>query len=105
MINPSGPARGLFGDIEIKIEDVIAQERDASKARLHEIATRWDGVLDKQPLCEAYAGDAAEAIEAIVTERGATMVAMTSSGRGTLSRWAFGSVADTDHTGTPRRQR
>lgn len=95
VINPSGPARGLFGDIEIKIEDVVAQERDAAKTRLTEIAERWDGVLDKKPEVESYAGDAPEAIAAIVKERGATMVALTSSGRGALSRWAFGSVADT----------
>lgn len=95
VVNPSGPARGLFGDIEIKIEDVIEQERNASKARLTEIGERWDDVLGKKPQVESYAGDTVEAIKAIVKEREATMLAIASSGRGTLSRLAFGSVADT----------
>jgi nucleotide-binding universal stress UspA family protein len=92
---PSGPARGLFGDVEITMEDIVAQEREAAKARLTEIGERWDSVLDKKPEVEAYAGDTVEAIEAIVREREATLLAISSSGRGALSRWAFGSVADT----------
>lgn len=95
VINPSGPARGLFGDIEIAVEDLIEQERNASKARLTEIADNWGDVLKKKPEVEAYAGETVEAIEAIVTERKASMLAIASSGRGALSRWAFGSVADT----------
>ena len=62
VINPSGPARGLFGDIEVRVEDVIEQERGASKARLQEIAERWGEVLKKKPEVEAYAGNTVEAI-------------------------------------------
>ncbi len=61
------------------------------------------------------AGDTVEAIKAIVRERNATLLAIASSGRGALSRWAFGSVADTlmrdspapiaDHPSGPRRAR
>ena len=94
VINPSGPARGIFGDIELAVEDVIEQERNAAKARLTEIGERWNDILKKKPEVEAYAGDAAEAIKAIVVDREATMLAIASSGRGALSRWAFGSVAD-----------
>ncbi len=95
VVYPSGPARGLFGDVEITMEDIVAQEREAAKARLTEIAERWDSVLDKKPEVESFAGDTVEAIEAIAREREATMLAICSSGRGALSRWAFGSVADT----------
>jgi nucleotide-binding universal stress UspA family protein len=95
VINPSGPARGIFGDIEIAVEDLIEQERNASKARLTEIGEQWGDVLKKKPEVEAYAGDTVDAIKAIVTDRDATMLAIASSGRGTLSRLAFGSVADT----------
>ena len=95
VINPSGPARGLFGDIEIAVEDLIEQERNESRARLTEIGERWGDVLKKKPVVESYAGDTVEAIKAIVTDRDATMLAIASSGRGTLSRMAFGSVADT----------
>ncbi|HET9660240.1 MAG TPA: universal stress protein [Thermomicrobiales bacterium] len=95
VINPAGPARGLFGDIEIAVEDLIEQERKASKARLTEIADNWGDVLKKKPEVEAYAGETVEAIEAIVVDRKASMLAIASSGRGALSRWAFGSVADT----------
>jgi nucleotide-binding universal stress UspA family protein len=101
VINPSGPARGLFGDIEIKIEDLIEQERDAAKARLTEIGDNWSDVLKKKPEVEAYAGETVEAIEAIVADRNASMLAIASSGRGALSRWAFGSVADTLMRQTP----
>jgi nucleotide-binding universal stress UspA family protein len=94
-IYPSGPARGLFGDVEITMEDIVAQEREAAKQRLTEIGERWDSVLDKKPEVESYAGDTVEAIAAIVREREATLLAISSSGRGALSRWAFGSVADT----------
>jgi nucleotide-binding universal stress UspA family protein len=93
-IYPSGPARGLFGDVEITMEDIVAKERDAAKDRLTEIGERWDSVLEKKPEVESFAGDAAEAIEGIVRERDATLLAISSSGRGALSRWAFGSVAD-----------
>ena len=34
VVDPSGPARGLFGDIEITMEDLIQQEREAAKGRL-----------------------------------------------------------------------
>jgi len=95
VINPSGPARGLFGDIEVRVEDLIEQERGASKARLQKIAERWGEVLKKKPEVEAYAGNTVEAIEAIAADRKATMLAIASSGRGALSRFAFGSVADT----------
>ncbi|MCA9858835.1 MAG: universal stress protein [Thermomicrobiales bacterium] len=95
VVNPSGPARGLFGDIEVTMEGVIEQEREAARARLIEIADRWDPVLRKKPEVEAYAGDAVDAIKAIVAEKDADMLAIASSGRGALSRWAFGSVADT----------
>lgn len=94
VVNPSGPARGLFGDIEIAVEDLIEQQRTASKERLREIGDRWSEVLKKKPEVEAFAGDTVEAIEAIVKERHATMLAIASSGRGSLSRFAFGSVAD-----------
>lgn len=95
VVDPAGPARGLFGDIEITVEDLIEQERAASRERLQEIAERWSDVLKKKPEIEAYAGDAAEAIAAIVDERQATMLALATSGRGALGRFAFGSVADT----------
>ena len=95
VVYPSGPARGLFGDVEITMEDVVAQEREAAKERLTEIAERWDPVLDKKPEVESFAGDTVEAIAALVRERNATMLAICSSGRGALSRWAFGSVAET----------
>ncbi len=94
VIFPSGPARGLFGDVELTMEDIVAQEREAADGRLKEIAQRWDSVLDKKPQVESFAGDTVEAIEAIVRDRSATMLAISSSGRGSLSRWAFGSVAD-----------
>ena len=94
VINPTGPARGLFGDIEIAVEDLIDQERTAAKARLREIGDRWGTVLKKKPEVESFAGNTVEAIEAIVTERHATMLAIASSGRGALSRFAFGSIAD-----------
>lgn len=94
-VYPSGPARGLFGDVEITMEDIVAQEREASKARLTEIGKRWEPVLAKKPEVESFAGETVEAIEAIVRDRNATMLAISSSGRGSLSRWAFGSVADT----------
>lgn len=93
-IMPSGPARGLFGDVEITMEDIVEQERAASRQRLSEIAERWAPVLGKKPEVESYAGDAAEAIEALARDRDATMLAIASSGRGALSRFAFGSVAD-----------
>jgi nucleotide-binding universal stress UspA family protein len=92
---PSGPARGLFGDVELTMEDIVAQEREAANIRLTEIGERWDSVLARKPEVESYAGDAVEAIGAIVRERNATLLAISSSGRGALSRWAFGSVADT----------
>lgn len=95
VVNPTGAARGLFGDIEIAVEDVIQQEREAARARLTEIAEQWSDVLDKKPEVEAFAGDTVDAIKEIVAERDATMLAIASSGRGALSRWAFGSVADT----------
>ncbi len=95
VINPTGPARGLFGDIEVAVEDVIEQERNASKERLRAIGDRWGDVLKKKPDVEAYAGDTVEAIEAIVADRHAAMLAIASSGRGALSRFAFGSIADT----------
>lgn len=95
VINPSGPARGLFGDVEFTMEDIVQQEREAAKARLREIAERWEPVLDKKPEVESYAGDTVGAIEALVRDRDATMLAISSSGRGALSRFAFGSVADT----------
>ncbi len=95
VINPTGPARGLFGDIEVAVEDVIEQERNASKERLRVIGDRWGDVLKKKPDVEAYAGDTVEAIEAIVADRHAAMLAIASSGRGALSRFAFGSIADT----------
>lgn len=100
-VYPSGPSRGLFGDVEITMEDLVAQEREAAKARLTEIGERWDPVLKKKPEVESFAGSAAEAIEAVVRERNATMLAISSSGRGALSRWAFGSVADTLMRSTP----
>lgn len=101
VVFPSGPARGLFGDVELTIEDIVAQERKAADERLTEIAERWDPVLDKKPEVESFAGDTVEAIEAIVRDRNATMLAISSSGRGALSRWAFGSVADTLMRSTP----
>jgi len=101
VVIPSGPARGLFGDVELTMEDIVAQEREAANARLTEIAERWDSVLDKKPEVESFAGDTVEAIEAIVRDRGATLLAISSSGRGALSRWAFGSVADTLIRSTP----
>ena len=91
---PSGPARGLFGDVELTMEDMVAQEREAADNRLAEIAERWDSVLGKKPQVESFAGDTVEAITAIVRDRNATLLAISSSGRGALSRWAFGSVAD-----------
>lgn len=95
VVNPTGAARGIFGDIELAVEDVIQQEREASRARLTEIADQWSDVLDKKPEVEAFAGDTVDAIKEIVAERNASMLAIASSGRGALSRWAFGSVADT----------
>ena len=95
VVNPTGAARGIFGDIEIAVEDVIQQEREAARARLTEIADQWSDVLDKKPEVEAFAGDTVDAIKEIVAERNASMLAIASSGRGALSRWAFGSVADT----------
>jgi nucleotide-binding universal stress UspA family protein len=94
-IYPSGPARGLFGDVEITMEDIVEQERKAARERLTEIADRWGDVLKKKPEVESYAGDTVEAIKGIVEERNATLLAIGSSGRGALSRFAFGSVADT----------
>lgn len=91
---PSGPARGLFGDVELTMEDIVAQEREAADDRLREIAKRWDSVLTRKPQVESFAGDTVEAISAIVRDRKATLLAISSSGRGALSRWAFGSVAD-----------
>ena len=49
VIFPSGPARGLFGDVELTMEDIVAQEREAANKRLTEIGERWDSVLDKKP--------------------------------------------------------
>ncbi len=95
VVNPTGAARGLFGDIEIAVEDVIEQERAASRERLTEVAEQWSDVLSKKPEVEAFAGDTVDAIKEIVVERHASMLAIASSGRGALSRWAFGSVADT----------
>jgi nucleotide-binding universal stress UspA family protein len=95
VVNPSGPARALFGDVEITMEDIVQQEREAAKERLAEIADRWDPVLGKKPELESFAGDTVQAIDALVKERDATMLAIASSGRGALSRFAFGSVADT----------
>jgi nucleotide-binding universal stress UspA family protein len=46
-VYPSGPARGLFGDVELTMEDIVAQEREAAKARLTEIADRWAPVLTR----------------------------------------------------------
>lgn len=101
VVYPSGPARGLFGDVELTMEDVIQQEREAAKARLSEIADRWSDVLGAKPEVESYAGDTVEAIEAFAKERGATLLAIASSGRNALSRLAFGSVADTLIRSTP----
>ena len=95
VVNPTGAARGIFGDIEIAVEDVIEQEREAARARLTEIAEQWSDVLAKKPEVEAFAGDTVDAIKEIVAERNASLLAIASSGRGALSRWAFGSVADT----------
>lgn len=94
VVYPSGPARGIFGDVEFTMEQIVQQERDEAKQRLHEIADRWDPVLAKKPVVESFAGDTVGAIEALARDRSATMLAITSSGRGALSRFAFGSVAD-----------
>jgi nucleotide-binding universal stress UspA family protein len=87
------PIYGLWGKPLVPVEDVQRMLERLARGDL----TRAEATLSgKRPLVrlEVADGDPAEQIVRLAAERQVELIAMTTHGRGALSRWVSGSVAD-----------
>jgi len=88
------PLRGLFGGEIATADDVKSMAEQTGGELMEETAGRWQQVLATQPGVLVLTGDPAEATLDAIESTGATMLALSSHGRGMAGRVAFGSVAD-----------
>jgi nucleotide-binding universal stress UspA family protein len=74
-------------------EPALRIEREAALTYLHDVARRFNAAGAKVHARVAE-GAPAEVILDVAAREGATLIAMTTHGRGGLARWAMGSVAE-----------
>lgn len=77
----------------VSLADVKRQEREEAQRYLHDLARRFEGKGSKVHGRIAE-GDPAWVILETARAEGATMIAMSTHGRGGLLRWTLGSVAE-----------
>jgi nucleotide-binding universal stress UspA family protein len=94
------PVRDRSGQILVPADAVLATNEEAARGERERAAQRVRDIAATVRI-EVAAGDIAEQILRTVEERDVGLIVMTSRGRGTLGRWAFGSIADRIARATP----
>ncbi len=94
VVPAAEPLRGLFGGEIASVEDVESMAEQTGAALMEETSSRWRALLPVQPGIRVVAGDPAQATLDTIDSEKATMIALSSHGRGMVGRIAFGSVAD-----------
>jgi nucleotide-binding universal stress UspA family protein len=87
------PVYGLLGKTIVEEDLLLRVCLDGARNALESAARRWGGVAPGAEI-EVAVGDPAEETLRVAATRGCGMIAMASHGRGSLSRWTYGSVAD-----------
>ena len=77
----------------VDMTPILRAEREAAQAYLHELARRFHDSGAKVH-ARVEQGPPAETILDVAAREGATLIAMTTHGRGGLASWAMGSVAE-----------
>jgi nucleotide-binding universal stress UspA family protein len=94
------PVFDRFGQTLLSADAALAMNESVARGELGRAAQRARDVAATARI-EVATGDPAEQILLTVDQREIGLIVMASRGRGTLGRWAFGSVADRVARATP----